>query len=93
MICPNCKREIITCTCDDMVSKPAHYDLFPGVEAIVVIARSMTEEQFYGYCLGNSLKYRLRAGKKWNAEEDLKKADQYGKLFDKFRHCCYSEDL
>lgn len=77
----------------DMVSKPSHYDFFPGVEAIVIIARSMTEKQFEGYCMGNALKYRLRAGKKWNTEEDLKKADEYGKLFDKYRHCCMQEDI
>nr|DAP74227.1 MAG TPA: nucelotide kinase [Caudoviricetes sp.] len=78
---------------EDMVAKPSHYDFFPGVEAIVIIARSMNEKQFEGYCMGNALKYRLRAGKKWNTEEDLKKADQYGKLFEKYRHCCMQEDV
>ncbi|QFP92929.1 hypothetical protein [Escherichia phage vB_EcoP_PR_Kaz2018] len=46
------------------VTKPSHYMLFDDIEAIEVIARSMTREQFKGYCLGNILKYRLRAGKK-----------------------------
>lgn len=76
---------------EDMVKKPKHYDFFPGVEAIMIIARSMGESQFKGYCMGNALKYRLRAGKKWNAEEDLKKADQYAELFDRFRIYCVGE--
>lgn len=77
----------------DMVKSPKHYEFFPGIEAIQIIARSMTEDQFKGYCMGNALKYRLRAGKKFNTEEDLKKADQYITLFDKYRHCCLDEDI
>lgn len=80
-------------TPSDMVKSPKHYEFFPGVEAIQIIARSMTEDQFKGYCMGNALKYRLRAGKKFNTEEDLKKADQYITLFDKYRHCCLEEDI
>lgn len=45
----------------DPVNQPQHYQFFPDLEAIEVIARSTTQEQFYGYCLGNRLKYRLRA--------------------------------
>lgn len=72
----------------DMVRKPSHYDFFPGVEAIVIIARSMTETEFRGYCMGNALKYRLRAGKKFNMEEDIKKANFYLELFEKNRVYC-----
>lgn len=71
----------------DMVRKPSHYDFFPGVEAIVIIARSMSEAEFRGYCMGNALKYRLRAGKKFDAAEDLKKADYYKELYE--RNCIY----
>ncbi|HAE0645019.1 TPA_asm: DUF3310 domain-containing protein [Salmonella enterica subsp. enterica serovar Enteritidis] len=78
---------------NNMVTKPKHYEFFEGVEAITVIARSMTEKQFAGYCMGNALKYRLRAGKKFNTEEDLKKADYYKDLFQKHRHECIDEDL
>ncbi|ADW95235.1 hypothetical protein UAB78_031 [Escherichia phage UAB_Phi78] len=77
----------------DMVMNPKHYEFFEGVEAITIIARSMTEKQFAGYCMGNALKYRLRAGKKLNTEEDLKKADYYKDLFQKHRHECIDEDL
>lgn len=33
---------------DDGVKQPSHYQLFEGVEAIEVIARSMTQEMFKG---------------------------------------------
>lgn len=78
---------------NNMVTKPKHYEFFEGVEAITIIARSMTEKQFAGYCMGNALKYRLRAGKKFNTEEDLKKADYYKELFQKHRHECIDEDI
>lgn len=77
----------------NMVTKPKHYEFFEGVEAITIIARSMTEKQFAGYCMGNALKYRLRAGKKFNTEEDLKKADYYKELFQKHRHECIDESI
>ena len=80
-------------TLDNMVTQPKHYEFFEGVEAITIIARSMTEEGFKGYCMGNALKYRLRAGKKFNTEEDLKKADFYKELFQKHRHECIDEDI
>lgn len=74
------------------VTHPNHYMLFDNVEAIEVIARSMTVEAFRGYCLGNILKYRLRAGKKSELatmEKDLKKAAFYQELFDKHKGLCY----
>lgn len=74
------------------VTHPNHYMLFDNVEAIEVIARSMTVEQFKGYVLGNILKYRLRAGKKSELatmEKDLKKAAFYQELFDKYKGLCY----
>ncbi|ALK86941.1 hypothetical protein [Yersinia phage vB_YenP_AP10] len=75
------------------VTKPSHYQLFPNVEAIEIIARSMTVEQFNGYCLGNILKYRLRAGKKSELafiEKDLAKADFYVELFEKHKGLCHA---
>ena len=74
------------------VTKPSHYQLFPNVEAIEIIARSMTVEQFKGFCLGNILKYRLRAGKKSELayiEKDLAKADFYIELFEKHKGLCH----
>ena len=74
------------------VTKPSHYTLFDDVEAIEVIARSMTREQFKGYCFGNILKYRLRAGKKSELaylEKDMAKAGFYGELYEKHKDKCY----
>ncbi|MBO9492130.1 DUF3310 domain-containing protein [Endozoicomonas sp. G2_1] len=74
----------------DNVNNPKHYEVLNGVEAIEIIASSMTEEQFHGYCLGNIMKYRLRAGKKVDnpIEIDLGKSDKYHTIFNRYRHLC-----
>lgn len=72
----------------DAVNSPKHYQFFPDLEAIEVIARSMTKEQFYGYCLGNRLKYRLRAGNKDKLEQDIAKSDKYLELYEQHRGMC-----
>lgn len=72
----------------DAVNHPKHYAVFEQLEAIEVIASSMTTEQFYGYCLGNILKYRLRAGGKDDVMQELGKADKYQKLFTQFKSLC-----
>lgn len=72
----------------DAVNHPKHYAVFEQLEAIEVIASSMTTEQFYGYCLGNILKYRLRAGGKDDVMQELGKADKYQELFTKFKCLC-----
>lgn len=76
----------------DGVRTPSHYMLFDNIEAIEVIARSMTQEMFKGYCLGNILKYRLRAGKKSELatlEKDMAKAAFYLELYTKHKGLCY----
>ena len=72
----------------EAVKSPKHYLVFHGIEAIDVIAGSMTEEMFRGYCFGNSLKYRLRVGKKDAIEQEVGKAMEYEDLFDKWKHLC-----
>ena len=72
----------------DNVNSPKHYQFFPDMEAIEVIALSMTEEQFYGYCLGNRMKYRLRAGSKGNTLEDIAKSDKYLELYSEYKSYC-----
>lgn len=74
----------------DPVNRPQHYQFFPDLEAIEVIARSTTQEQFYGYCLGNRLKYRLRAGNKDKLEQDIAKSDKYLELYEKYKGLCYA---
>lgn len=66
---------------NDQVNKPAHYQLFAdGTEAIDVIRVALTPEEFRGYCKGNVLKYRLRAGKKGDLAQDVAKADTYADM-------------
>lgn len=77
---------------EDSVRKPSHYQVFDGVESIEIIARSMTVSEFRGFCMGNVLKYRLRAGKKSEMatmEKDLNKAAFYQELFDLHKGKCY----
>lgn len=76
----------------DAVNSPKHYQFFPDLEAIEVIARSMTQEQFYGYCLGNRLKYRLRAGNKDKLEQDIAKSDKYSELYEQHRGKCIAAE-
>jgi len=69
------KLEIVTPQHDE-VNHPAHY-IGGGIETIDFIKAKLTPEEFRGYCLGNTLKYLSRAGKKGGAETDLKKAQWY----------------
>lgn len=55
----------------DPVNRPSHY-IGKGIECIEVI-----EAFALGFCLGNAIKYILRAGKKGDRIEDLKKAIWY----------------
>ncbi|WP_312800437.1 DUF3310 domain-containing protein [Pseudomonas sp.] len=67
------------------ITNPAHYDLFPGQQAIDVIKAAMTSEEYRGYLKGNCLKYRLRAGEKGPADKCLAKANWYrDRLFQEF---------
>lgn len=55
----------------DQVNHPPHYTSHPsGVETITI-----TEHM--GFCLGNAIKYIMRADYKGNKLEDLKKARWY----------------
>ena len=74
----------------NVVTKPSHYQFFDGVEAIEIIASSMSKEGFHGYCMGNRLKYRLRAGNKDKLEQDIAKSDYYLKLYETHKHLCRS---
>lgn len=87
------RASVGTCSEDDGVRKPSHYQVFDGVESIEIIARSMTVSEFRGFCMGNVLKYRLRAGKKSELatmEKDLNKAAFYQELFDQHKGKCHA---
>ncbi len=58
---------------EEHVNHPAHYGGADNpYEAIKII-----EAYGLGFCLGNTVKYILRAGKKGDAIEDLEKARWY----------------
>lgn len=46
-------------------------------ECIDEMLLAFGEEAVINFCILNAWKYRYRAGSKGNAEEDLKKADEY----------------
>lgn len=72
----------------DNVRNPKHYQILDGVESIAIIASAMSMEAWHGYCLGNIIKYRLRAGNKDALEQDIGKADYYKELYLKHKHLC-----
>ena len=57
-------------------------------QVIEIIACLMSTEAFHGYCLGNVLKYRLRAGNKDVTTQEIGKADKYKELYEDFKHLC-----
>ena len=60
----------------DNVNNLNHYKLSCGVESIEIIKRVLGIKGFVAFCLGNILKYLIRAEKK-NGKEDYKKAAKY----------------
>lgn len=60
----------------DNVNNPNHYKLNCGIESIEIIKRVLGTQGFIAFCLGNILKYLIRAEKK-NRLEDYKKAAKY----------------
>ena len=60
----------------DNINNPNHYKLGCGVESIEIIKRVLGLKGFVAFCLGNILKYLIRAEKK-NKLEDYKKAAKY----------------
>lgn len=61
----------------DMVKDPSHYKL-EGLEPYqsIDVIKSVLKTQFKAFCVGNALKYLIRAEKK-NGLEDYKKAKVY----------------
>lgn len=73
----------------DQVNKPSHYQILGEVEAIDVIKATLSEEEFRGYCLGNILKYRLRAGNKDDVIQELAKANKYKEIYESTKNLNY----
>jgi hypothetical protein len=62
----------------EAITSPDHYKVCEGLEVVEMIRAVLTPEQFRGYCLGNLIQYRMRAGKKtMSPMGDLGKAHVY----------------
>ena len=73
---------------DDVVNHPSHYTQ-GKFEVIDYIEDKLSDEEFFGYCIGNTIKYISRCKHKGNTIQDLEKADWYldriiGKLKDSY---------
>ena len=61
----------------ESVNHPAHYNA-GKFEVIDVIQDAFSKNEFYGFCMGNCLKYLLRARHKHDSPvEDLEKCRWY----------------
>ncbi len=63
-------------TDNDVVNHPQHY-CRGGIETVDIIKAKMPITWFWGYLMGNILKYVTRANYKGSQTEDLKKAAWY----------------
>lgn len=61
---------------DEEVNSPEHYNT-GSVECIDAIQATLTQEEFKGYCRGNTLKYLWRCTYKGKTKQDLEKAKWY----------------
>jgi len=55
----------------DIVNHPSHYTWLPGGLEVIDITENLN------FCMGNAVKYILRADYKGNPTEDIKKAIWY----------------
>lgn len=63
-------------------SKKDYYEVWPGVQALDVIASLLEKEEFIGFLKGNILKYQLRKGNKPGEplEKDQEKLNTYKQI-------------
>lgn len=63
----------------DVVNHPKHYEVWDGLEAKEIVRMLLTEEEYNGWCKGNLIKYRMRAGLKnpHKIVEDIEKAEWF----------------
>lgn len=60
----------------DIINKPSHYTK-GGIEPIDAMQGWLTDEQYEGMLLGNTIKYLSRCNHKDNKLQDLKKSLYY----------------
>ena len=71
----------------DQIKNPEHYKIL-GVNTIKQIVCTLTEDEWLGACKFCIQKYRLRAGKKGDALEDIGKANEVERLHEEYKHLC-----
>lgn len=71
---------------------PEHYKK-QGFEAIDVIRSVLTEEQYTGYLIGNSLKYLLRVNDKDTPVMNVSKSQWYSDRAEKLLEDLYEKNL
>ena len=77
----------------DLVHAPKHYDFFPDVETITMMASLSTIEEFKAYCFLTKFKYRARIGEKDAMEQELGKSNKYLELFLEYKHLCRTSSI
>jgi bisphosphoglycerate-independent phosphoglycerate mutase (AlkP superfamily) len=65
------EEDMVNVSEEDMVNHPPHYKAHPSGIEVIQITEHMN------FCLGNAIKYILRADHKGNKLQDLEKAKWY----------------
>lgn len=60
----------------EKINHPSHYNNYP-VEVIDMMISIWGKENVRNYCILNAFKYRMRAGKKDDIDQDLAKENWY----------------
>lgn len=76
----------------EMVNHPNHYNDF-DVEVIDMMLKIWGYEEVMSFCKLNAFKYRMRAGLKNDAYEDLKKAEWYITKYHDLSHVLLVDDM
>ena len=74
----------------EQVNHPQHYKTY-DVETIDMMIRIWGTQETISFCKLNAFKYRMRAGHKDNAEQDIKKALWYENKLKELQSSCTSE--
>lgn len=78
------ERIVPTAAPEEQVNHPNHYTV-GGIETIDFVRAKLTPEQFEGYLLGTQLVYLARANWKGQKEQDIKKANVYGRWLEEVK--------
>ena len=67
----------------EQVHNPKWYDWF-DMSVIEMMEKVMTTSEYIGFLKGQSIKYRMRSGRKATTFEDIEKAKWYEERYQKF---------